>query len=452
MWSAPIYTSIGGNPVGTEQAQTLVKIVSGVALIMTDSDNGAGGEVITGGFGEAGYSLATGALLWGPVNRTASNGVLVPYTRIGIFAVSGVYTEYNEVTQVMDGYSLQTGTLLWTTTLTTANGGAPNTYDEYGVTGIGDSTNGILYLWGLGGDVWALDSSTGKVLWYTNTETLVGGSGTETPYGIWPLWVFNVGCIAGTGTNTILYTAIGHEYSPPLFHGADQLAINATNGQLIWSQLAFDVTGTEVSYGVMTSLNAYDNQVYAYGQGPSQTTVTAPDPVGTVGSPMVISGTVMDISAGATQEAVAANFPNGLPAVSDASMAQFMEYVYEQQPHPSNTTGVPVTLTAIDPNGNTVTLGATTTDASGTYSVTWTPPIPGNYTVLATFAGSGGYYGSYGETHVYASSAHPTEMPTSTPVGNIATTSDLMLGIAVAVIAIIIAIAIVGLLILRKKP
>ena len=52
-----------------------------------------------------------------------------------------------------------------------------------------------------------------------------------------------------------------------------------------------------------------------------------------------------------------ANFPNGLPCVSDASMTQWMEYVYEQQPEPTNVTGVPVTLTAIDPNGNFVTLG-----------------------------------------------------------------------------------------------
>ena len=67
---------------------------------------------------------------------------------------------------------------------------------------------------------------------------------------------------------------------------------------------------------------------------------------------MIISGTVTDVSAGASQEAVAANFPNGLPCVSDASMTQFMEYVYEQQPKPTNMTGVPVTLTAIDSNGN----------------------------------------------------------------------------------------------------
>ena len=43
-----------------------------------------------------------------------------------------------------------------------------------------------------------------------------------------------------------------------------------------------------------------------------------------------------------------------------------MEYVYEQQPMPTNVTGVPVTITAIDSNGNFI-IGTATTDASGTF-------------------------------------------------------------------------------------
>ena len=50
---------------------------------------------------------------------------------------------------------------------------------------------------------------------------------------------------------------------------------------------------------------------------------------------MIISGTVTDVSAGASQEAVAANFPNGLPCVSDASMTQWMEYVYDAAASPN---------------------------------------------------------------------------------------------------------------------
>ncbi len=44
----------------------------------------------------------------------------------------------------------------------------------------------------------------------------------------------------------------------------------------------------------------------------------------------------------------------------------WMEYVYMQNPKPSDATGVPVSIDAIDPNGNLVHLGDATSDASGT--------------------------------------------------------------------------------------
>jgi hypothetical protein len=109
-------------------------------------------------------------------------------------------------------------------------------------------------------------------------------------------------------------------------------------------------------------------------------------------------------------------------------------------------------LTAIDPNGNTVTLGTATSDASGFYTYTYTPPIPGDYKVITTFAGTGAYYGSYAESAFYASSPSATPAPSATPITGLATMSGLTIGIVAAAIAIIIAIAIVGLLMLRKRP
>ena len=110
-----------------------------------------------------------------------------------------------------------------------------------------------------------------------------------------------------------------------------QLAINCTNGQPVWSITAFDVTSAPaISDGVMTTLNSYDEQVYAYGMGPTKTTVSAPNIGATTATPITITGSVTDISAGAPQTAVASNFPNGLPCVSDASMTQFIESVYMQ--------------------------------------------------------------------------------------------------------------------------
>jgi hypothetical protein len=244
----------------------------------------------------------------------------------------------------------------------------------------------------------------------------------------------------------------GHTYSPPLYNGAELFVWNTTNGDLLWQMPDFATSNSGegvLSDGYLVVTNAYDNQLYCYGQGPSKLTVTAPDVGVTTSTPITITGTITDISAGSQQEAVAANFPNGLPAVSDASMSQFMEAVYEQQSMPTNVTGVPVTLSVIDSNGNNRQIGTTTTNALGTFGFNWTPDITGNYTVIATFAGSGSYYGSSAQTYFHASSPQ-TPAPTAAPLADVATNANLMTFMAIGVIAIIIAIAVVGLLLLRK--
>ena len=132
--------------------------------------------------------------------------------------------------------------------------------------------NGNLFIAGLGGDLWSFDTKTGAQKWYTNTTKILGDPGIESPYGIWPFWVFNC---AGQ-TNDVSYWPIGHEYNPPLFHGAQMIAINNTDGSLVWNELGTYIRSTAIAYGIMLSLNAYDNQIYAFGKGPSQTTISAP--------------------------------------------------------------------------------------------------------------------------------------------------------------------------------
>ena len=179
-------------------------------------------------------------------------------------------------------------------------------------------------------------------------------------------------------------------------------------------------------------------------QGPTATTVSANPGLGN--SAITIQGTVTDQSPGMTTLGIPAK---GTPAISDASMTQWMEYLYMQYPEPTNATGVPVTLTYTDPNNNTYTMGTTTSDINGHYSYDFTPTIPGLYQVTATFCGSNSYYtSSAAAAFTYAPTA--TVAPTASPQANLATTTDLMTYIAVAVIAIIIAIAIVGLLLSKK--
>ncbi len=85
------------------------------------------------------------------------------------------------------------------------------------------------------------------------------------------------------------------------------------------------------------------------------------------------------------------------------------------------------------------------------YTLTWTPDIAGNYTVIANFAGTQSYYPSSAETSFYASPA-PTPAATPQPA---ATQAPVGMYITLAVVAIIIAIAIgfvATILTLKKRP
>jgi hypothetical protein len=345
------------------------------------------------------------------------------------------------------GYSLTTGDKLWGP-LGEAIG------FQYYSSRSGVPYNGNLYVSGFGGVVYCYSMTDGKLLWtYGN-----GGEGNSTsmadngPWGNYPTHIAAFG-------NGVVYTFTGeHSPSNPLYNGALTRAINATTGEEIWTLLDWSACGLGNSmqsfpmadgYGVM--YNCYDSQLYAVGKGPTKLTVTAPDVATTVGTYLTIRGTVTDISAGTNQNEQATRFPNGVPAVSDASMKSFMEALYEDQAMPMDLTGVPVTVYVLDSNGNYRTIGSTTSDASGMFSLNWAPDISGGYTVYAVFEGSNGYFGSSAETSFYAADL-VTPAPTATPVSNAATTGDLMTYIAVATIAIIIAIALVGVLILKRHP
>jgi hypothetical protein len=202
-----------------------------------------------------------------------------------------------------------------------------------------------------------------------------------------------------------------------------------------------------VADGYLTASNAYDGYTYTFGKGQSATTVSAPQTQIAVGQNAIISGTVLDQSPAQT----------GKACVSDASMTTYMEYLHMQMPigglyNNITITGVPVSIDAIDPNGNSVHLGSTTSDVSGTYALTWTPTIPGNYQITATFGGTNSYDSSWAETHANVVNAQTSTAPTNTQTSlGLTTTDSLAMYLVVGVIAIIIAIAIVGVLLLKRK-
>jgi hypothetical protein len=70
-----------------------------------------------------------------------------------------------------------------------------------------------------------------------------------------------------------------------------------------------------------------------------------------------------------------------------------------QQPKPTDAMGVEVHLTAIDPNGNFQDIGYATTDLNGNFGKMWTPPVPGEYHITASFEGSKSYWSSDASTY-----------------------------------------------------
>ena len=364
---------------------------------------------------EAGFSTLDGHNLW-VQNRTTTPGQTT-WALLGP-AANGVYTEFRESEMSWYGYSVNTGNQVWGPTTPYQNAWGFYSWQA-------SAAYGYLLALDFSGYVHAYDMATGKQVWQFYT----GDSGTTTAYGS---WVLNnpPPTSAGPMGNGLIYVVAGHAYNPPLYPGAQIYCVNATNGNLVWSELGFyTYDPVEVADGVLLCYNCYDGQIYCYGQGPSATTVAAPDTAVAQGTPVLLTGTVTDQSPGQTSLGIPAA---GTPAISDASMSAWQAYLYMQQPKPNNATGVAVTLTAIDPNGNFQTLGTTTSDASGKFAIPYDPPVPGVYTVTATFAGSNSYYSSSGETSFLVSNAPspkvvqtaaPTAVPTQVPTTAAPTTA-----------------------------
>jgi len=391
---------------------------------------------------------AIGSELW-------SNTVTPPAGNLTVLTgpidpVAGVFTEGYKETLNWVGYNLYTGAKMWGPTASQV----PLDYFGNPITPLiqGQAAYGNLYSIGYGGILYCYDLKTGNLLWtYGNGgEGNSTYSGFQSPFGDYSTFIQAVG-------NGVIYTVSSeHTVNTPIYKGALARAINATNGQEIWTLSGYTGEFAHMSYaiadGYATWFNGYDNQIYSVGQGPSQTTVTAPDIAADSGVPVVIRGTVTDISAGTKQTQQAADFPNGVPVSSDASMKDWMGYVYQQKPLPTNFTGVQVQLYVLDSNGNHREIGTAMTDTSGMYTLSWTPDIAGNYTVYAQFAGTAGYWPSSAETSFVVTSPHATLAPTGTPQPQSAADMYFVPAIAGLFVLIIVVAIVLALLMLRKRP
>jgi len=308
------------------------------------------------------------------------------------------------------------------------------------------SAYGLLYRNAYTG-IYAFNWDDGTLAW---KYTCPAGAPYETPYvdvNGQTVYSTNIGGAIADGKYYIYNTE--HSATVPITRGWQLHCINATTGEGIWkvglpgggSKHTTDLGAIADGY---LSLGGSDGYMYVYGKGKSATTVTAPDVVMPKGNAIVIKGTVMDMSPAQ---------PN-TPCVSKNSMALQMEYLHKQMPiggiwNNETITGVPVSLTAFDENGSFFDIGTVTTNGYyGTFGVEWMPPNTGTYEIVASFAGDDSYGSSAASTTI---SVGPEVQAPEDPEPPIPTDlTPLYYGLAVGVIAIIIAVAIATVLVLRK--
>jgi outer membrane protein assembly factor BamB len=419
--------------------QTIVQVGDGVLFTAaTHRETDPPSRVVTG------YDATTGENIWQFSLEDYTIRAQYNFSPI----IDGYFAWYRQETLEWQGFDAQTGELVWGPIEPMENsfalysavfrgGGAPNPQIAYG----------NIYTAGYDGQVHAINMETGEITW----DYYTGSAGFETFYGHYP--IYGGPLIAD---NKVFVFTNEHTPQNPTWRGAKIHAMDALTGEAIWNMSGW-MPGAIVADGILVGLNYYDGQIYAIGKGPSVTSVSAAPKTLSLGSMVLVEGSVLDSSPGTTDYKMSVLYPHGVPAVADEQMSAWMEYIYMQQPMPDNVIGVDVKLEAVDPNGNYQYLGTTTSDAFGNYAFAFEPEVPGKYMIIATFEGSESYYSSSSTTYIQvgeaqsASTSIVTEEPV-TPTKQSTETS--LISTEVAIMAVVAVAAVIGLaayIILKRK-
>jgi hypothetical protein len=342
----------------------------------------------------AAYNMATGAPAYTSVLRPPTGlpndfGATIEET----YEFNGIYYLFIKQTMQWAAWDIKTGGQpIWVSTPYT------NAWGTYAQSGGEMQANGIFYAAGWDGEIHAYNVKTGAQIF----DFSAANAGYNTPYGVYPFY----GGITVTADGKIFAQTGQHGNGvATLYQGQALYVVNSTSGKSLWNMSGWFNYGA-LADGVWVTQNNYDNLIYAFGKGPSATTVESTLNAVSLGSSVVVQGKVTDQSPGAKDT----------PAISDGSMSAWMAYLYEQQPMPTSATGVKVHLTALDPNNNIEDLGIVTSDKTGLFSAIFSPPVEGKYTIIATFEGSNSYYGSSAETTVGVVHSAAAAVVTPTPV------------------------------------
>ncbi len=344
---------------------------------------------------------------------------------------NGHLYNFNHYTLQWLAYDVKTGNFMW------ASEPGKNAWAYFGQANSIAEAYGLTIALGFDGYITAWDTATGNQVWQ-----FYGGTTALTPYGH---HTFYNGITVIDGKVIALPNEHGNG-NEPLYQNLTTTVLDARTGNLVWDILGY-FEHPYIADGIFLSHNNYDNQIYAFGKGPSATTVTVTPGIGNV---VTIQGYVTDQSPGALAMAKKTGAPY-IPAISDADQTSWMEELYMQQvgQTPRLATGVDLQLRAIDTHGTAIDLPMSHSDVNGYFASEWTPPHTGLWTIVASFSGTNSYYGSYGEASIAVSAAtgpiataSPQVSPTSpVPPGQIPVTTWYLIAAALAVIIIVVVIA-----------
>ena len=404
----------------------------GVAVYQTgvNPPDAVSGTGVTIGQRLVGISLRTGQVMWN-VTTTAADGHEQFFSTTVAVADNGVIIN-RMITGEIKAWDLNTGNVKWSTQLSYPWGvfGGYHVASAYGLY-FCDSYDGFH----------AINETTGNIEWTFHAYTPYQfETGYQTSIGS-AEYVFHGGMQVADGK--AYFYAMEHTQSQPTSRGLKLFCVNVFTGEQLWNFSGSEVGGGRsftgaIADGYLAFASQVDSVMYVFGKGQSATTIETPLIAITQGQSIVVKGTVLDQSPAQP----------GTPCVSAQSMNAWMYYVHNQGAAPFNVVGVPVSIDAVDPNGNFVHIATVTSDGSGTYSYVWKPDLVGKYTVTATFAGDDSYGSSFSETAVGVVQApEPSPTATATPL-TMPPYEMYTLGTGVA---IIIAIA-VAVLLLRKRP
>jgi len=436
----PAGTALTGNwPAGIEWTRPLptplvsaVGITSSAPTIFATSTDASIIVLRTNPNQYWGYSAEDGTQLW---NLNLTYPALIN-EEISLYGVDK-FIVFDPTETTFKCYSMLNGRLLWTSpsfkdspwaTTWTVYGSETNDYDNF-------------YTIFPDGTMAAMSLETGQLVWRSTAIPSTEYTANAVPY-VTPMLMVGGNIYAYAGSSTL------YQQNPiPRF--AMMTCVNATTGDITWT-LNGGVMPIAAANGYVTGLGISDGNLYCVGKGPTKTTVEAPLMSIPLGESIIVKGSVLDRSPASQDYASQVLFPNGVPAVADEDMSEWMDYLYMQNAtllnNPPLPKGVTVRLSVVDPNNNCYEIGTTTSDSSGLYKLAWIPEIEGEYTVYATFDGSESYWGSYSTTALIVSKPAATATPEPQQA-----VPDYTLAIIGSTIAIILAVAIVGLLILRKQ-